>query len=87
MSTQTIAPPDAPHIAIHISPDGEEWYSAYGPLTKDRDKAMRYVSATVANLAVQNRIGNGAAFWPSEIHSASLARKEYAGWTFRIEPA
>jgi hypothetical protein len=73
------------HIKILISPSGEEWYDAYGPVTKDRAEAIEYYT-NPATLAEPSRFGSGQAYWPCEIEAAAIARNEYRGWTFRNEP-
>lgn len=75
------------HYCILISPSGEEFYSSYGPLTKDRSKATQYVSSDIANRAASQRFGtDGRAFWNSERQATENARKRYRGWTHRVEP-
>lgn len=74
------------HITIVTSPSGEEWYEAYGPLTKDRGEATEYFT-NPQTLRAPERFGrNGTAFWQSEIRAESAALKEYAGWNYRHEP-
>jgi hypothetical protein len=73
-------------IAILISPTGEEFYDAYGPMTKNRDLATEFVSPEVARRAALNRFGRGTeGFWRSEREHFSKARQEYRDWTFRVE--
>ena len=75
-------------IAILISPTGEEFYEAYGPMTKDRSKASNFLNADVATRAVNNRFGRGEpGFWESERKAVAISLKTYQNWTFRIEPA
>lgn len=75
-----------PAIAILISPTGEEFFDAYGPMTKDRGKATEFVSPEVARGAALNRFGRGGgAFWRSEREHDEKARQEYRDWTFRVE--
>ena len=74
------------HHAILISPTGEEFFSAYGPMTKDKAKASPYVSAEIAQKAALNTFGNGEVFWNSEREAAAKARREYRGWTHRVAP-
>jgi len=84
MKTETDTHPR--HITILISPTGEEFYEAYGPMTKDREKATLFFTND-KTLREPPRFGNsGDAFWNSERDSAAKARKEYRGWTFRHEP-
>lgn len=74
------------HITILISPTGEEFYEAYGPMTKDRSKATLF-HTNALTLREPSRFGNTyPGFWASEIESAAAARREYRGWTFRHEP-
>lgn len=73
-------------IAILIAPNGEEWFDAYGPMTKDRSKATEFISEEVANRAAINRFGRGGvAFWNSEREAEDYAYKNYQGWTCRVE--
>jgi len=73
-------------IAILIDPQGEEWFMAYGPKTKLRDKASRYISAEVAMKAARAIIfGHPDAFWNSERQHAENTRREHKGWSYRIE--
>jgi hypothetical protein len=73
-------------IGILIAPDGEEFYDAYGPMTKRRDKATRFINGTVAVKAMLNRFGRtGIAFWESERRSEAKAREEYRRWSYRVE--
>lgn len=73
-------------LAILIDPQGEEWFSAYGPMTKDRDKATEYISAEIATKAALNTFGRSAqAFWNSERIAEDNARARYRGWTFRVQ--
>lgn len=74
------------HITIVTSPEGEDWYEAYGPLTKDRGKATEFFTNKLT-LRPPERFGrNGTAFWESEKRAETQSRKEYAGWTHRQEP-
>jgi hypothetical protein len=74
------------HITILISPTGEEFYDAYGPMTKDRDKATLF-HTNALTLREPWRFGNTQQpFWDGEIEAAAAARREYRGWTFRHEP-
>lgn len=73
------------HITICTSPDGEEFYEAYGPLTKDRSKATEFFT-NEKTLRPPSRFGrNFNGFWECEKRAEESARKEYAGWTFRHE--
>lgn len=74
------------HICILISPTGEEFYDAYGPMTKIRDKATRFATDRIAAGAANRRYGrHDDAFWNGERESRDRARKEYGDWTFRTE--
>lgn len=74
------------HLAILISPEGEEFYSAYGPMTKLRDRATRYAHGHVATTAIARCFGrHDDAFWNSERESRDLLRERYRGWTGRTE--
>ena len=74
------------HITILISPAKEEFYEAYGPMTKDREKATLFFTNDLT-LREPQRFGNsGTEFWGSERDAAAKARREYRGWTFRHEP-
>ncbi len=74
------------YLVIYIDPTGEEWFDAYGPKTKLRDKATRFATAHVARKAATNTIfGNPDAFWNSERQHAENTRREHRGWTFRVE--
>ncbi len=73
-------------IAILIDPQGNEWFSAYGPKTKLRDKASRYTNATVAaRVACDTIYGPRDAFWNSERQHAETTRREHQGWSYRVE--
>lgn len=73
-------------IGILIDPHGEEWFDAYGPMTKDRSKATVFASAAVASRAAEVRFGRaGLAFWNSEREAEAHARKQYSRWTHRAE--
>lgn len=73
-------------IAILISPTGEEFFDAYGPMTKDREQATRFINADVAARAANRRYGRTReAFWNSERISEQNARDEYQRWTYRVE--
>jgi len=88
-NTDKTSPEDMPcarHITILISPTGEEWYSAYGHMTKDREKATLYFT-NEKTLREPQCFGNTEpGFWNSEREAAAKARKKYRGWTFRHEP-
>jgi len=74
------------HLGILISPKGEEFYDAYGPMTKLRDRATRFDDAVVATKAADNRYGRHSdAFWNSERESRDRRNVEYRGWTSRTE--
>jgi len=73
------------HITILISPTGEEFYEAYGPMTKDRSEATLF-HTNERTIGAPWRFGNQEPFWASEIEAAAAARREYRGWTFRHEP-
>jgi hypothetical protein len=73
-------------IGILIAPDGEEWFDAYGPMTKDREQATRFISAEVAARAANRRFGrHNDAFWDSERTAQRKAAEEYRRWTYRVE--
>lgn len=74
------------HLCILISPSGEEFYAAYGPMTKLRDRATRYETAAVAQGWADHYFGrHDKAFWNSERESRDRLAREYRGWTSRIE--
>lgn len=74
------------HIGILISPDGEEFYDAYGPMTKMRDRATRFADAGVAARAARHRFGrHDDAFWNAERASRDRAAIEHRDWTSRTE--
>ncbi len=73
-------------IGILISPDGEEWFDAYGPMTKDREAATVFISPAVAHVAAMDRFGrSGRAFWGCEREHERSACKKYTGWTNRVK--
>jgi hypothetical protein len=73
-------------IVILIDPNGEEWFHAYGPPSKIRDRATRFTNRGVAEQAAWRHFGhNTGAFWESERRAAENARELYRHWTFRIE--
>ena len=74
------------YIAILINPKGEECFLAYGPTSKNRWDAVRFVSSMVANRAAMNHFGRGEqGFWDCEREAARNAERKYRGWTNRIE--
>lgn len=74
------------HVTVLISPQGEEFYEAYGPMTKDRSQALQFFT-NPQTLRAPSRFGrNGEAFWDSERRAEKIAQKEYDGWTYRHEP-
>lgn len=73
------------HITILISPTGEEFYEAYGPMTKDRSKAIEFFTNS-QTLRPPSRFGrNGDAFWESEKRSEKQSLAEYKNWNYRHE--
>jgi hypothetical protein len=73
-------------LAILISPTGEEFFHAYGPMTKRRDKATRFINGSVAIKGALSYLGRGNnAFWESERRSENAARERYKGWSYRVE--
>jgi len=73
-------------IGILISPSGEEWFDAYGPMTKDKSQATLFVSPEIANRSAMNRFGRGRiGFWDCETSYEASARKQYKGWSNRTE--
>lgn len=73
-------------ICVLITPTGEEYFDAYGPMTKDRNKATRFASSFAAINAAMARLGIwNTAFWESEREHERRAAKEYAGWKYRVE--
>ena len=69
-----------------ISPTGEEFWESYGPMVKDRSRAMKFNNPNVAEKAVLNRFGRGgAAFWESERQHESAAYKRYRDWTYEVK--
>lgn len=74
------------YLVIYTDSQGAEWFHAYGPKTKIRDKATRFATAHVAHKAGNATIwGNPDAFWDSERQHAANTRKEHVGWSFRVE--
>lgn len=70
-----------------ISPRGEIFWEAYGPMTKDRSKAMRFSNQSAAEKAALNRFGRGGmAFWESERQWENRAREQYRDWSYEVEP-
>ncbi len=74
------------HITILISPTGEEFYEAYGPMTKDRSKATEFSTNPETTKAPWRFGRHGRSFWECERTSELKAREEYKNWTYRIEP-
>jgi hypothetical protein len=73
-------------LAILIEPSGEEHFIAYGPTTKDRAQATRFLNPSVAVKAACNIIyGDRDAFWNSERQHAENTRREHRGWSYRVE--
>jgi hypothetical protein len=73
------------HITILVSPSGEEWFEAYGPMTKERDKATVFFT-NERTTRPPSRLGrNGDAFWECEKRAETAALKEYKDWTYRFE--
>lgn len=69
-----------------ISPSGDEFWEAYGPMVKDRNKATRFTNPKAAERAALGRFGrSGIAFWESEKRHESLAQKEYRDWSYEVE--
>lgn len=76
------------YIAILINPKGEECFLAYGPTSKNKGDAIRFVSFGVAHKAAMNHFGRGdQGFWDCEREAARNAEKEHRGWTSRVEEA
>jgi hypothetical protein len=73
------------HITILTSPTGEEWYEAYGPMTKDMGKATVFFTNKLTTRPPERFGRNGTAFWESERRSENAAFKEYKNWTYRHE--
>lgn len=74
------------HITILVSPEGEEFYAAYGPMTKDRDKATEFFTND-QTLRPPHHLGlRGDAFWESEKRSEEMTRKKYKNWTYKHVP-
>lgn len=72
-------------VTILKSPEGEQFYSAYGPPVKVKADASHYHTAQVAARAGNNQIfGDSAAFWNSERASAEMTRKRMKGWTAEV---
>ena len=73
-------------LAILIEPTGEEHFLAYGPTTKDRAQATRFINSSVAVKAACAIIyGDRDAFWESERQHAANTRREHKGWSYRVE--
>ena len=74
------------HLCILVSPDGDEFYDAYGPMTTLRDQATRFETVELAMGAANQRYGrHSQAFWNSERSSQQLALERHRGWTNRTE--
>ena len=70
-----------------ISPTGEVFWDAYGPMVKEQAKATHFNSLEIATKAANNRFGrSGIAFWESEKRHERLAHAEYRDWTFVVVP-
>jgi hypothetical protein len=79
---------DKRYIAILINPKGEECFLAYGPTSKNKGDAIRFVSFGVAHGAAILHFGRGdQGFWDCEREAARNAEIEYRGWTSRVEEA
>ena len=75
------------HIAILLSPKGEQFYAAYGPMVNKRENALEFKNKAAAEGAAYNYFGrSNLAFWPSELIAQNNALKKYANWTFKIMP-
>jgi hypothetical protein len=73
-------------LVILIEPSGDEWFVAWGPNTKDRAEAMRFLNASVGvKVACERIFGSRDAFWESERQHAANTRIEHKGWSYRIE--
>lgn len=75
------------HITILTSPSGEEFFEAYGPMTKSRSEATVFYT-NEKTVARPTRFGGNTfhrPFWPSEIEAERTALREYEGWTFYHE--
>jgi len=74
-------------LAKLISPSGQEFWEAYGPMVRERDRATRFLSQKAAGNAALNRFGrSGIAFWESERRHEQLALKQYRDWSYKVEP-
>jgi hypothetical protein len=72
-------------IAILISPTGERFYEAYGPMVTNKKNAMKFKNKTIALGAAMNRFGRGEqGFWESERKHFKAAYEEYKGWTIEV---
>jgi hypothetical protein len=72
-------------IGVLIAPNGEEWFDRYGPMTKDRNKALVFASPEVAHKAAMNRFGRGRiAFWDCELEHELRSKSKFQGWTNRV---
>jgi hypothetical protein len=71
------------HITILVSPTGEEFYDAYGPMTKERSEALEFFTNKQTTRPPSRFGRNGDAFWESEKHAEKQAYDEYKNWTYR----
>lgn len=75
------------YIGILVSPNREEFFEAYGPQTKIRDKATRFHTEKDAERSMSQRFGRlSIGFWNSERESEYKAKEKYRNWTMRVEP-
>ena len=74
-------------LTILVSPSGESFFEAYGPMSKSPCLASVFVSPEIAAGAAERRFGRaGKAFWNSERTHEEWARKEYRDWTYEVIP-
>ena len=74
-------------ITILVSPSGECFFEAYGPMSKTPCLASVFVSEEIAAGAAERRFGRaGKAFWTSERTAEDAARKQYRDWTYEVVP-
>ena len=74
-------------VVKYISPRGEIFWDAYGPMVKDQSKAEPFINEIVARNAALNRLGRGdEGFWNSERTHFQNAKKQYQGWKFEVIP-